>query len=131
MCSPERTGWDSFGSHARKRATAVLEKPELRARELVLTEPALAPLQDLQQMRSLVLGVRTATKKLPGPILLGRYYAPPEVARPFYEAFVASLRQLLGRSGARVETGQFQAMMEVELVNDGPVTLLLDSEKLF
>ena len=57
--------------------------------------------------------------------------APPEVARPFYEAFVASLRQLLGRSGARVETGQFQAMMEVELVNDGPVTLLLDSEKLF
>ncbi|PYV26502.1 MAG: D-tyrosyl-tRNA(Tyr) deacylase [Acidobacteria bacterium] len=57
--------------------------------------------------------------------------APPEVARPFYEAFVESLRQLLGRSGARVETGQFQAMMEVELVNDGPVTLLLDSEKLF
>jgi len=57
--------------------------------------------------------------------------APPEVARPFYEAFVESLRQLLGGSGARVETGQFQAMMEVELVNDGPVTLLLDSEKLF
>ena len=33
--------------------------------------------------------------------------------------------------GARVETGSFQAMMEVELVNDGPVTVLLDSRKLF
>jgi hypothetical protein len=49
--------------------------------ELVLTEPALEPLQDLQQMRSLVLGQREYTQKLPGPILLGRYYAPPEVVR--------------------------------------------------
>ncbi len=53
--------------------------------------------------------------------------APPETARALYEAFVDSLRAL----GASVETGQFQAMMEVELVNDGPVTLLLDSEKTF
>lgn len=53
--------------------------------------------------------------------------APPEAAQPLYEAFVASLRAL----GATVETGQFQAMMEVELTNDGPVTLLLDSERLF
>ncbi len=53
--------------------------------------------------------------------------ASPGVARPLYEAFVESLRAL----GASVETGQFQAMMEVELVNDGPVTLLLDSERLF
>lgn len=53
--------------------------------------------------------------------------APPETARALYEAFVESLRAL----GASVETGQFQAMMEVELVNDGPVTLLLDSEKIF
>jgi D-tyrosyl-tRNA(Tyr) deacylase len=51
--------------------------------------------------------------------------APPEAARTLYESFVESLRAL----GASVETGQFQAMMEVELVNDGPVTLLLDTEK--
>ncbi len=53
--------------------------------------------------------------------------APPEAARPLYEAFVESVRAF----GLRVESGQFQAMMEVELVNDGPVTLLLDTEKVF
>lgn len=53
--------------------------------------------------------------------------APPEVARELYERFVESLRGF----GVRVETGRFQAMMDVELVNDGPVTLLLDSEKAF
>ena len=53
--------------------------------------------------------------------------APPELARPLYELFVAETRA----RGARVETGSFQAMMEVELVNDGPVTILLDSRKLF
>jgi D-tyrosyl-tRNA(Tyr) deacylase len=56
--------------------------------------------------------------------------ASPENARPLYEAFLGSLRDLLRGTTASVETGQFQAMMEVELVNDGPVTLLLDSEKL-
>jgi D-tyrosyl-tRNA(Tyr) deacylase len=53
--------------------------------------------------------------------------APPDAARPLYEAFLESLRAL----GLEVQTGRFQAMMEVELVNDGPVTLLLDSEKVF
>ena len=53
--------------------------------------------------------------------------APPGLARPLYEFFVAAARA----RGARVETGSFQAMMEVELVNDGPVTILLDSRKLF
>ena len=53
--------------------------------------------------------------------------APPELARTLYEFFVAEARA----RGARVETGSFQAMMEVELVNDGPVTILLDSRKLF
>ena len=53
--------------------------------------------------------------------------APPELARPLYEFFVAEARA----RGARVETGSFRAMMEVELVNDGPVTILLDSRKLF
>lgn len=51
--------------------------------------------------------------------------AQPELARPLYEAFVDQLRGL----GARVESGRFQAMMDVELVNDGPVTLLLDSDR--
>ena len=49
--------------------------------------------------------------------------APPEVAEPLYEYFVESSRKLLGR----VETGSFRKTMQVELVNDGPVTLLLDS----
>lgn len=54
--------------------------------------------------------------------------APPEVAEPLYEFFVAEARR---RNLARVETGSFRRMMEVELVNDGPVTILLDSRKLF
>ena len=53
--------------------------------------------------------------------------APPETAEGLYEFFVAEAR----RSGARVETGSFRRMMAVELVNDGPVTILLDSRKLF
>jgi len=53
--------------------------------------------------------------------------ARPEEARRLYEHFVEKLRA----GGLRCETGQFQEMMEVELVNDGPVTILLDSEKNF
>lgn len=53
--------------------------------------------------------------------------APAELARTLYEEFVAALRGF----GVRVETGVFQAHMEVELVGDGPVTLLLDSDKTF
>jgi D-tyrosyl-tRNA(Tyr) deacylase len=49
--------------------------------------------------------------------------APAEQARPLYEHFVEAAR----RSGLRVETGVFQAHMEVSLVNDGPVTLLVES----
>jgi len=48
--------------------------------------------------------------------------ARPELAVPLYERFVAMLRE----RGARVETGEFGAMMDVELVNDGPVTLWLE-----
>jgi D-tyrosyl-tRNA(Tyr) deacylase len=51
--------------------------------------------------------------------------APPELARPLYEAVVADLRA----GGLAVETGEFQADMQVALVNDGPVTILLDSRK--
>jgi len=53
--------------------------------------------------------------------------APPEVAEPLYEYFVESSRKLV----QRVATGSFRKMMQVELVNDGPVTILLDSRKLF
>lgn len=49
--------------------------------------------------------------------------APPDVAEALYGEFVAALRE---RSSARIETGVFGAMMEVELVNDGPVTFLLE-----
>jgi D-tyrosyl-tRNA(Tyr) deacylase len=53
--------------------------------------------------------------------------AAPEVAEPLYDYFVESSRKLL----ARVETGSFRKTMQVELVNDGPVTILLDSRKGF
>ncbi len=53
--------------------------------------------------------------------------APPEMARQLYEYFVQRLRSL----GLRCETGKFQEMMSVELVNEGPVTILLDSSKEF
>ena len=52
--------------------------------------------------------------------------APPEVAIPLYERFVSLLRERGAGSGVQVETGEFGAMMEVELVNDGPVTLILE-----
>lgn len=51
--------------------------------------------------------------------------APPQVAEPLIDRFVEGLRG----QGHRVETGRFGAMMEVELVNDGPFTLLLDSNR--
>jgi D-tyrosyl-tRNA(Tyr) deacylase len=53
--------------------------------------------------------------------------APPEKAKALYEEFSASLRGL----GVNVATGVFQAMMSVELMNEGPVTILLDSDKTF
>jgi D-tyrosyl-tRNA(Tyr) deacylase len=51
--------------------------------------------------------------------------APPEEARRLYEFFVRRIQAL----GLRCETGRFQEMMQVELVNEGPVTILLDSKK--
>ncbi len=53
--------------------------------------------------------------------------APPQLARELYEYFVSRIRE----SGITCETGRFQAMMQVELVNDGPVTILLDSKRVF
>ena len=53
--------------------------------------------------------------------------APPELAKKLYEEFCDALRKL----GITVGTGIFQAMMTVELVNEGPVTILIDSDKTF
>jgi D-tyrosyl-tRNA(Tyr) deacylase len=53
--------------------------------------------------------------------------AAPEVAEPLYDFFVRQTRTMINP----VATGSFRAMMQVELVNDGPVTILLDSRKLF
>jgi len=53
--------------------------------------------------------------------------APPEKAKALYEEFTRAMQEL----GVGVATGIFQAMMSVELVNEGPVTILLDSEKAF
>ena len=53
--------------------------------------------------------------------------APPQIARELYEYFVMQIRA----KGLHCETGRFQEMMQVELVNQGPVTILLDSKKNF
>ena len=53
--------------------------------------------------------------------------APPQIARQVYEYFVERIRT----AGLTCETGRFQKMMQVELVNEGPVTILLDSAKAF
>jgi D-tyrosyl-tRNA(Tyr) deacylase len=53
--------------------------------------------------------------------------APPELARDLYESVVRQLRA----TGLTVETGEFQAMMQVQLENDGPVTILMDSRRRF
>lgn len=53
--------------------------------------------------------------------------APPELARQLYEEFCETMKHL----GITVATGIFQAMMSVELVNEGPVTILIDSDKTF
>jgi len=52
--------------------------------------------------------------------------ARPDQARPLYEQFIAQLTSVLGRP---VQTGEFGAMMQVALVNDGPVTLVIDSKR--
>lgn len=49
--------------------------------------------------------------------------AKPEIAKPLFEKFIAGLK----KSGLKVEKGEFGAKMEVELINDGPVTIILDS----
>jgi D-tyrosyl-tRNA(Tyr) deacylase len=53
--------------------------------------------------------------------------AAPEIAKPLYEFFIAQAQKLL----TEVASGSFQSMMQVELINDGPVTILLDSRKQF
>jgi D-tyrosyl-tRNA(Tyr) deacylase len=69
---------------------------------------------------------------LAGDVRRGRrpafdYAAPADVARPAYEAVVAGLRQ----TGLNVQTGVFQAHMALTLTNDGPVTILVDSRRMF
>ena len=67
--------------------------------------------------------LHAATKKGNRPSYIRA--ARPEVAIPIYEAFVRQVETLLGK---QVPTGQFGAMMQVNLCNDGPVTILIDTE---
>ena len=85
---------------------------------------------DVSQAGGAILAVSQFT--LYGDVRRGRRpsfddAARPERARQLYEYFVEQVRQ----RGLRCETGQFQASMQVELVNQGPVTILLDSQKQF
>lgn len=84
----------------------------------------------LAETRGAVLAVSQFT--LYGDVRKGRrpsfdQAAPPDLANELYEYFVQKIREV----GFICETGRFQAMMQVELVNDGPVTILLDSVRSF
>lgn len=86
--------------------------------------------RSLQDVGGAVLAVSQFT--LYGDVRRGRrpgfdQAARPEQAEPLYQRFVAQLKA----RGLTVATGRFQTHMEVELVNDGPVTILVDSEKTF
>jgi D-aminoacyl-tRNA deacylase len=86
--------------------------------------------RDVQDVGGSVLAVSQFT--LYGDVRRGKRpsfdaAAPPEKAHQLYEFFVERIRA----AGLRCETGRFQEMMKVELVNEGPVTLLLDSKKAF
>jgi len=52
--------------------------------------------------------------------------APPEIAIPLYNTFVTKLSGLLGKN---IGTGEFGAMMQIELINDGPVTIIIDTKR--
>lgn len=67
--------------------------------------------------------LHAATKKGNRPSYIRA--ARPEVAIPIYEAFIKQVETLLGK---KVPTGQFGAMMQVNLSNDGPVTILIDTK---
>src|SRR5262249_51726483 len=84
----------------------------------------------LSETRGVVLAVSQFT--LYGDVHKGRRpsfdrAAPPALANELYEYFVRKIRE----AGFVCETGRFQAMMQVESVNDGPVTMLLDSARAF
>ena len=83
-----------------------------------------AVVQRVSQASVTVSGVVTGSITEPGlVVLVGVAAGPGPVAEPLVEAFTAALREL----GARVETGVFGASMQVSLVNDGPVTLILEA----
>jgi D-tyrosyl-tRNA(Tyr) deacylase len=105
-----------------------------KIRELRVFEDAAAPSghlnRSVQDVGGAVLVVSQFT--LAGDCRKGRRpsfdgAAAPGIARPLYEEVVRDLQA----TGLRVATGEFQAMMQVSLVNDGPITLLLDSRKTF
>ena len=86
--------------------------------------------RSLTETRGAVLAVSQFT--LYGDVRKGRrpsfdQAASPALANELYEYFVRKIRE----AGFVCETGRFQAMMQVELVNDGPVTILLDSARAF
>jgi D-tyrosyl-tRNA(Tyr) deacylase len=105
-----------------------------KIRELRIFEDAEAPSKHMnrsvQDVGGAVLVVSQFT--LAGDCRKGRRpsfdgAAAPEIAKPLYEEVVRDLQA----AGLRIATGEFQAMMRVSLVNDGPITLLLDSRKTF
>jgi D-tyrosyl-tRNA(Tyr) deacylase len=81
---------------------------------------------DADYLAAKVIGLRIFDDEN-GKMNVSLLAAPPQVANELYQHFVSRIRE----AGIHCETGRFQAMMQVELVNDGPVTILLDSKRVF
>ncbi len=77
---------------------------------------------DIMVISQFTLHAKTKKGNRPSYIRAAR----PEIAIPLYNKFVAKLSQLLGKE---VATGEFGAMMQVELINDGPVTIIIDTKE--
>jgi D-tyrosyl-tRNA(Tyr) deacylase len=87
----------------------------------VMNKSILDTTGDILAISQFTLHAKTKKGNRPSYIKAAR----PEIARPLYNSFVNRLTDLIGK---KVGTGEFGAMMQVELVNDGPVTIIIDTK---
>ena len=88
----------------------------------VMNKSILDTMGDILAISQFTLHAKTKKGNRPSYIKAAR----PEIAKPLYNSFVNRLSDLIGK---KVGTGEFGAMMQVELVNDGPVTIIIDTKE--
>ncbi len=91
-------------------------------REGIMNQSVVETSGDIMVVSQFTLHAKTKKGNRPSYIRAAR----PEIAMPLYNSFVNRLSKLLGKTTA---TGEFGAMMDVELINDGPVTIIIDSKE--